>query len=53
MGEYEWFHSPSGLACILAILEKERAADLLHGVMPIVGPSAGWHTLDLVLRLKA
>src|ERR1700731_3086477 len=27
----------AGLACILAILEKERAADLLHDGVPIAG----------------
>ena len=30
----------AGLACILAILEQERAADLLHDGVPIAGP--GW-----------
>ena len=28
----------AGLACILAILEQERAADLLHDGVPIAGP---------------
>ena len=38
MGEYESFTLLAGLACILAILEQERAADFLHNGAPAAGP---------------